>query len=59
MSGVSISVTIDDAAVRRAVGRIERAMDDTTPVMRLIGEALVSSTHMRFVTQTEDRKSVV
>jgi phage virion morphogenesis protein len=52
MSGVSISVTIDDAAVRRAFGRIERAMDDTTPVMRLIGNALVSSTHMRFVSQT-------
>jgi phage virion morphogenesis protein len=53
MSGISISVTIDDKAVRRAFLQLEKLMANTTPVMRAIGVGLVSSTHMRFVTQTD------
>jgi len=53
MSGVSISITIADAAVRRAFARLSRMMDNTTPVMSAIGTELVASTTLRFVTQTD------
>lgn len=53
MSGASMSVTIDDKAVRRAFGRLIDLMGDTTPVMDAIGTGLVGSTHQRFITQTD------
>jgi len=53
MSGVSISITINDAQVRRAFGQLEGLMENTAPVMSAIGTALVASTHMRFVSQTD------
>ncbi|MBV6650721.1 MAG: phage virion morphogenesis protein [Hoeflea sp.] len=53
MSGVSITMQIRDAEVRRGFRKLERLMIDTTPVMAAIGTGLVGSTHMRFVTQTD------
>lgn len=53
MSGVSITMQIRDAEVRRGFRKLERLMTDTTPVMAAIGTGLVGSTHMRFVTQTD------
>lgn len=53
MSGVAISVTISDDAVRRAFARLSGMMDNTTPVMSAIGTELVASTTLRFVTQTD------
>lgn len=55
MSGASVSITVQvqDDAVRRAFGQLEGLMHNTTPVMRAIGTGLVASTHQRFVTQTD------
>ncbi len=53
MTGASISVTIQDASVRRGFEQLARLMTNTRPVMAAIGTALVASTHMRFVTQTD------
>ncbi|WP_417436578.1 phage virion morphogenesis protein [Hoeflea sp.] len=53
MSGVSITMQIRDAEVRRGFRKLERLMTDTTPVMAAIGTGLVGTTHMRFVTQTD------
>ncbi|WP_375591040.1 phage virion morphogenesis protein [Hoeflea alexandrii] len=53
MSGVSITMQIRDAEVRRGFRQLERRMVNTTPVMAAIGTGLVGSTHMRFVTQTD------
>ncbi|SOC83112.1 phage virion morphogenesis (putative tail completion) protein [Ensifer adhaerens] len=53
MSGVSISVTVVDAQVRRGFDQLAVHMGNTQPVMAAIGTAVVSSTHMRFVTQTD------
>jgi phage virion morphogenesis protein len=53
MSGVSVSVTISDASVRRAFDNLAVVMGNTRPVMAAIGTELVASTHMRFVKQTD------
>ena len=53
MSGVSISVTVVDQQVRRAFDQLAVHMGNTAPVMSAIGTALVASTHMRFVSQTD------
>lgn len=53
MSGVSISVTIQDRAVQEAFRTLAFRMGNTRPVMAAIGTELVASTHMRFVTQTD------
>jgi phage virion morphogenesis protein len=53
MSGASIEIQVDDKLVRRAFAQLERLMDDTMPIMSATGTALVASTHMRFVTQTD------
>ncbi|MCY1669331.1 phage virion morphogenesis protein [Rhizobium sp. SL86] len=53
MSGVSISVTIQDRAVQDAFRTLAFRMGNTQPVMAAIGTELVASTHMRFVTQTD------
>lgn len=53
MSGVSISVTIQDRAVQEAFRTLAFRMGNTQPVMAAIGTELVASTHMRFVTQTD------
>ncbi|MGN6777580.1 phage virion morphogenesis protein [Rhizobium sp.] len=53
MSGVAISITINDTGVRRGFDQLARLMTNTRPVMAAIGTELVASTHMRFVTQTD------
>ncbi len=53
MTGASISVTINDAGVRRAFDTLSRLMTNTRPVMAAIGTELVASTHMRFVSQKD------
>lgn len=53
MSGVSISVTLQDKAVREAFRTLAFRMGDTRPVMAAIGTKLVASTHKRFVTGTD------
>lgn len=53
MTGVAIEVTIEDKALRQAFGRLIDLMGDTTPIMSVIGTALVGSTHQRFITQTD------
>lgn len=53
MSGVSISVSIEDKGVQQAFNKLVWLMEDTTPVMGAIGTALAASTHMRFVSQTD------
>ncbi|MBB4955565.1 phage virion morphogenesis protein [Agrobacterium vitis] len=53
MSGVSVSVTISDASVRRSFDNLAVVMGNTRPVMAAIGTELVGSTHMRFVSQTD------
>lgn len=52
MSGAALSVTLSGSALH-GFERLEGAMTNTTPVMAAIGTGLVSSTHMRFVTQTD------
>lgn len=53
MSGASITVTIEDARVRRAFARLARTMENTRPVMERIGTGLVASVERRFVSQTD------
>ena len=53
MSGISISVTIEDRAVREAFRTLAFRLGNTRPVMAAIGVELVGSTHMRFVSQTD------
>lgn len=55
MAGATISITteVHDKAVLRAFGKLAGAMGDTTPVMAAIGTGIVSSTHRRFVSQTD------
>lgn len=53
MSGASIEIRIDDRRVRQAFLKLEQLMGNTTPVMSAIGTALVASTHMRFISQTD------
>lgn len=53
MSGALIEVTINDAEVQRAFTRLVSVMENTTPVMSVIGTALVASTHRRFISQTD------
>ena len=52
MPGVTIEVTFDDAKVRAALNRLIAAGRDLTPLMREIGEHLLTTTRERFVTQT-------
>ena len=52
MPGVTIEVTFDDAKVRAALNRLVAAGRDLTPLMREIGEHLLTTTRERFVTQT-------
>lgn len=53
MSGASIEISIDDRELRRAFGKLADLMGDTTPIMSVIGTALVGSTHQRFISQTD------
>lgn len=53
MSGVAISITVDDRQVRKQFDGLARLMDNTTPVMAAIGTGLVEGTHQRFITQTD------
>jgi len=43
-----ISIVIEDQAVQSILNSLSRRMDDMTPVMREIGEALVEGTKQRF-----------
>ena len=52
MPGVTIEVTFDDAKVRAALNRLIAAGRDLTPLMREIGEHLLTTTREHFVTQT-------
>ena len=51
MPGAAITVTFDDAEVRRALRRLIAAGRDMTPAMRDIGEHLLNTTRERFVDQ--------
>ncbi|WP_306050111.1 phage virion morphogenesis protein [Oceaniradius stylonematis] len=53
MAGITLTVTLEDRAVRERFARLERAMGNTKPVMDAIGTGLVRSTQRRFVTQTD------
>lgn len=44
----TISVTIDDSAVKSLFGRIGRRLSDSTPLMRIIGETIRSSAERNF-----------
>ncbi len=48
MPGATIRVEIDDAEVQRALDRLLAAGGDLAPLMRDIGEALLTSTRDRF-----------
>lgn len=52
MNGVSVEVQIVDRGVGAAFTRLIGAMENTTPVMSVIGKGLVESTRRRFVSQT-------
>ena len=52
MTGVSIEIDVREFVVRGAFDAVERAMRDSEPIMAAIGDCPVSSTHMRFVTQS-------
>ena len=51
MAGARIEITVDDAEIRRALGKLNGAVKDMTPVMRDIGEHLLNTTRERFVDQ--------
>ncbi|MDR1827636.1 MAG: phage virion morphogenesis protein [Methylobacteriaceae bacterium] len=53
MAGAGISFTISDREVRAAFLGLERAMRNTTPVMKTVGLALVKSTRKRFDTKLD------
>lgn len=53
MSGAVLITHLDWTEVRAAFGQLEKAVSDTTPIMRAIGTGLVSSTHDRFDTETD------
>lgn len=53
MTGVAISVTIQDKGVQRAFEQLARIMHNTQPVMKAIGVGLVGSTHQRFISQRD------
>ena len=52
MAGVRIRITLDDAEVRTALNRLLRAGRDMTPLMRDIGEHLLTTTRERFADET-------
>jgi phage virion morphogenesis protein len=52
MTGVTVTIDVRDYAVRGAFDAVEAAMHNPQPMMEAIGDGLVSSTHMRFVTQS-------
>jgi len=43
-----ITLTVDDAALRRALDRLAHKVDDLSPALRDIGEYLVRTTDLRF-----------
>lgn len=47
MSGAVLITRMDWSEARSAFGRLERAVSDTTPIMRAIGTGLVTSTQDR------------
>ena len=47
MSGVSINIRVDDAAVRAALDRLRRFAADPAPALKTAGEALITSTQER------------
>lgn len=55
MAGAALSITVQvmDRQVQRGFEQLQHLMGNTRPVMAAIGVELVSSTHMRFVTQTD------
>jgi phage virion morphogenesis protein len=55
MAGAALSITVRvlDKQVQRGFEQLQHLMSNTRPVMAAIGVELVSSTHMRFVTQTD------
>ena len=52
MSGVTLITRVDLGETRSIFGRLALAMSDTTPVMRMIGTGLQTSTHDRFDDET-------
>lgn len=48
MAGVAIDYHVDDSDAQAGFARLERAMDNTDPVMRAIGTGLVKGTQRRF-----------
>lgn len=53
MAGVSLEIVLDDILSEAALARIEAAVADMTEPMDDIGDALVTSTKMRFETGTD------
>lgn len=50
--GIAIKVNVLDAQARRAIERVISLSQDVTPLMRTIGESMVTSTKRRFETGT-------
>ncbi len=48
MTGSSLTYRIDAELVQQAFKKLERAVKDTTPIMRAVGAALVEGTQSRF-----------
>lgn len=49
---MTITIHIDDAQVVSALSRLSGRVEDMTPLMKQIGEALIDSTKQRFATST-------
>jgi phage virion morphogenesis protein len=52
VAGASVTIKIDDAAIRRALARLSRAAGHMRPAMLEIGEEMTEATKQRFSTQT-------
>jgi phage virion morphogenesis protein len=53
MSGAQVTITIDDAELRRALRRMLGDLANPTPALREIGEVVRNSTRARFKTETD------
>lgn len=59
MSGISFTITLDDAVPKIALGRMVDAMSDMTKLMDGIGRALVNSGVERIIASNTDPDGVV
>jgi phage virion morphogenesis protein len=53
MTGVTLTASLDDAALQAALGRLAHLAANPAPLLKQIGTGIVDATHGRFQTQTD------